>query len=365
VSGFTGFYSLLIFLRRPKFEKCFRDNVSTFFMEKAIPSVKDLFHLMSNFRSWIPLPMPHPIKTFPQRLMRKWLYIVDNVIATIGPRLGFSGAKIMGVTQNGNTLLQLNKNYALGPRGTYLELPQDLCIFESVRRRGNWELEESEFLARGLRKVGQSSNSNAALLDIGANTGLVTLQAMNLSKSSIEVFLFEPIPRHVSAVRHNLRNLGKIHINEFALSDKNGFAEISTMPTNHGGTSLLESAVPSAGSIRTHIELVDTAEYCDGFLNEFDNYIIKCDTEGMDALILSRIPNRIWQSTEVAIIEVWALPEIIEQDVTRLLAMCQYFEYASWNPKSRERISLDEISEYWLSKSGTMKNLFFSKTIPF
>jgi FkbM family methyltransferase len=325
---------------------------------------KSLLELsMSNFRSWIPIPQPYPLKTFPQRLMRKWIGIAHNITATIGLRLGFSGARVVGVTQNGNTLLQLNKNYALGPRGTKIELPRDLCIFESVRRWGLWELDESEFLARGLRKVGKLVDSNIALLDIGANTGLVTLQTMNLSKMNIEVFLFEPIPRHVSAIEHNLRNVRKTHINKFALSEKNGIAEIFTMSTNHGGTSLLESAVPSNGSIRTEIELVDTAEYCDRFLNEFDHYVIKCDTEGMDAQILSRIPNRIWQKTEVAIIEVWALPEIREQDVTQLLGMCQDFKYASWNPKSQERVSLNEISEYWLSKSGTMRNLFLSKTL--
>jgi len=319
---------------------------------------------MSNFRGWIPLTMPFPIKTFPQRLMRKWLYIVDNVSASIGLRLGFSGARIVGVTRNGNIILQLNKNYALGPRGTSLELPQDSCIFESVRRRGIWELEESEFLASGLRKVGKLANSNAALLDIGANTSLVTLQAMNLSRTNVEVFLFEPIPRHVSAIEHNLRKLSSVHINEFALGHENGNSEIFTQTTNHGGSSLIESAVSSVELIRTQIRVIDTVKYCDNFLKGFDSYIIKCDTEGMDALILSRIPNRIWQSTEVAIIEVWALPEIHEQDVTNLLAMCENFEYASWDPKSQQRIGFDEISEYWLSKSGTMRNLFLSKSLP-
>jgi FkbM family methyltransferase len=318
---------------------------------------------MSIYRSWIPAVKPFPIKTFPQRLIKKWLYIAKNIVFNIGARVGFSGARIVRVTQNGNTLLQLNKDYALGHKGIILELPRDLIIFESVRKRGSWELEESEFLARGIRKVG--GGKKAALLDVGANTGLVTLQAMNLSKTSIEVFLFEPIPRHVSAIKHNFGNLPNIHINEFALSNENGNSEIFTQATNHGNSSLLASVVPSDGLIRTRIKIIDTAEYCDSFLEGFDNYVIKCDTQGMDALILSRIPNRIWQNTEVAIIEVWALPEIREQDVTSLLAMFQNFNYASWNLNSRKRIDLDEISEYWLSKSGTFRNLFLSKTPPF
>ena len=283
----------------------------------------------------------------------------------IAVRSGFRGARIVGVTQSGNTLLRRNKDHALGRKGTDLDLPRDLVIFESVKRRGDWELEESEFLAFALRKVKKLQNSKVALLDIGANTGLVTLQAMNLSKTSIEVFLIESIHRHVSAIEHNLKGLPNIHVNEFALSNKNGKSEIFTQTTNHGNTSLLKSVVPSDELIRTQIKLVDTVEYCNNFLKGFDNYVIKCDTQGMDALILTRIPISIWQSMEAAIIEVWALPEIPEQDVTNLLAMCQDFKFACWHPKSQERIGLNEISEYWLSKSGTFRNLFLSKTLPF
>lgn len=280
-------------------------------------------------------------------------------------RLGFVGARIVGVCQNGNTLLQLNKDYALGSKGITLQVPQDQVIFESLRRRGIWELEESEFLARALTKVGKQANSKVALLDIGANIGLVTLQALNLSKRSVEVFLFEPIPKHVEAMEYNLRNLPNIHINEFALSNKNGNSEIFTQTTNHGNTSLLKSVVPFDELIITQIKLINTAEYFDNFLMGFDSYIIKCDTQGMDASILSRIPNRFWQSTECAIIEVWAIPEIREQDVTRLLAMCQNFQYASWHPKSQKSIGLDEISEFWLSGQETYRNLFLSKSLSF
>ncbi len=318
---------------------------------------------MRDFRIWIPITAPLPIQTFLQRLIRKWLYIAMNIVSLISVQIGFTGARIVGVTPDGNTFLRLNKDYALGPKGTVLELPRDLIIFEAVRKRGFWELEESNFLAQGLRKV--EGGKKTALLDIGANTGLVTLQAINLSKTSFEAFLFEPIPRHASAIKSNLGNLPNIHINEFALSDKNGTSEIFTQANNRGNSSLLASVVPSDNLITTEIKIVDTTEYCHRFLDNYDNYIIKCDTQGMDALILSRIPNRIWQNTEVAIIEVWALPEIREQDVTQLLTMCQNFEYASWNPNSQERIGMSEISEYWLSKSGTFRNLFLSKTFLF
>ena len=278
--------------------------------------------------------------------------------------MGFLGAGIFGTTSNGNTLLQLNKNYALGPKGTILELPMDLAIFESVRMRGNWELEESKFLALGLKIACRQPHTKTALLDIGANTGLVTLQAMNLSNTTNEVFLFEPVPRHASAIKQNLRSLSHIHVYEFALSDKNGEADIFTQATNHGNTSLLNSVVPELGMISTQIQLVETKTYFNEFLNSFDRFVIKCDTQGMDALILSRVPDWVWKNCESAIIEVWALDEINKEDVEALVFMCQEFDYIAWQPNNRkEIIGLSQVSEFWLSKSGAQKNLFLSKNI--
>jgi FkbM family methyltransferase len=320
---------------------------------------------MPNFRTWIPVPAPLPIKTFPQRLIRKWLYIAKNTVSFIGVRMGFFGARIVGATPSGNALLRLNKKYALGAKGTVLELPRDQVIFEFVRHKGFWELEESEFLARGLKRACRKPNTKAALLDIGANTGLVSLQAMNLSNTTNEVFLFEPVPRHASAIKQNLKNLSNIHVNEFALSDVDGQADIYTQATNHGNTSLLNSVVPEIGMISTQIQLVETTEYCNKFLNNFEKYVIKCDTQGMDALILSRFPERIWENCESAVIEVWALAEVCERDVESLLSMCQVFKYVGWNPDVWEerKIELNEVSEFWLSKSGSSRNLFLSQSI--
>ena len=276
---------------------------------------------------------------------------------------GFSAVKIIGVTPSGNTQLKFNKTLPLGDSGFIVELPRDLVIFESVRRSGAWELEESEFLALGLKTACQRTNSKTALLDIGANTGLVALQAMNISKTKNEVFLFEPIPRHASAIRNNLANLPNIHINEFALSDRNGSAEIFTEQWNQGNTSLINSVVAPKEKIINEIKLRDTAEYCLDFLSGFDSYVIKCDTQGMDALILSRIPHRIWENVERAVIEVWAIPEVNEVDVEKLLSMWEGFKYVSWAPNSHANISFTEVSEFWLKKSGKeSRNLFLSRT---
>jgi FkbM family methyltransferase len=290
--------------------------------------------------------------------MRKWIYFVKNLILYSSSICGFSGAKNVGISPSGNNFLKLNKNYPLGHKGTIIELPKDNVIFKYVRLRGNWELEESKFLACELQKA-EGIKSKVAFLDIGANTGLVALQAINIAGSTAEIFLFEPVPRHAFAISQNLKNLPNTHLNEFALSDKNGEAEIFTDTLNQGNTSLFNSAAPFA-EIKTQIKLVDTLEYCNNFLKIFDSFVIKSDTQGMDALILSRIPNWIWQKCECAVIEVWALPEINKKHVEDLLIKIQKFEFIDWTPKSQKKITLHEISDFWLDKSGAQRNLFLS-----
>ena len=209
------------------------------------------------FKQWLPLGNFSPVATFPKRLISKWFFISKNLILILGSNLGFCGAKVLGTTFSGNTLLKLSKNYSLGKKGFILELPRDQVIFSSIRKNGEWELNESEFLAVGLNKICLKYNLKTALLDIGANTGLVILQTMNIPATNNSVFLFEPIPRHTIAIKHNLMNLSKtnnIHINEFALSDRNLNGNIYTDALNHGHTTLLKSLVNQNKRIETIIK---------------------------------------------------------------------------------------------------------------
>lgn len=232
------------------------------------------------------------------------------------------GAIEVGCAASKNTLLKLKGNGPLGKSGSVLEIPKDEVIYESVRRVGSWDLPDSEFLASGLLKIAReikSCSTNVALIDIGANTGLVCLQTMNIAKQKNSSFLFEPIPQHTLAIRNNLSQIENVKTYGFGLSDKDGDVLIYTEWKNYGNTSLFESAIPEMGRIQQKIRLVNTEQFFENNLMSYDRYVIKCDTQGMDALICSNIPDMVWHKTECAIIEVWALPEINAQQVESLL----------------------------------------------
>jgi FkbM family methyltransferase len=274
---------------------------------------------------------------------------------------GVNGASELGVNEVGNGLLKLNKNYPLGYKGEVIQLPKDRWIYRNVRSRGEWEFNESEFLSNGLAKAQRNPLNAVALLDIGANCGLVTLQILNLSAIGFDVFCFEPIKSHAKAIEHNLKKYQNISIHQVALGAENGHSKIYTEASNRGNSSLFKSVVPEGQVSESEIAIASTEEFCREYLLDYNSFVIKCDTQGMDALILSRIVPKIWENVECAVIEIWALPEINILDVRNLMILWSGAFSFSWESQFSATVNIEEISDFWLSKNSESKNLFLKR----
>jgi FkbM family methyltransferase len=275
-----------------------------------------------------------------------------------------SGARECGIAENRDSLLRLNCDSPLGRKGAIIQLPKDKVIFSSVRATGQWSVEESVFLAEGLKTIASCNQHPIALIDIGANTGLITRQAMNLAKTGNDVILFEPLKRHAQAIEFNLSHLIKsnsITINNFALSDRDGTATFFSEKSNFGNSSLLAAVVPESDVEVNHVEMKETSQYFSEHLMHYKRCILKCDAQGFDALILCRIPSVVWDTIDRAIIEVWSVAEICENDVDKLISKLEPFPYISWSSTSFDRIHLAELKEFWLSKTSESRNLYLSR----
>ena len=318
------------------------------------------------FTRWIPFTSLRPLVSFPQRLSVKIGRIISDSILLLCARCGISGAKIVGKNNVGNSLLRLNKNGFLGSKGSLIEAPRDHSIFESIRKFGNWEIKVSDFLSESLKMIVPNADGKSVLLDIGANVGLVTVQALNMSKVQSDVYLFEPLENHVHAIRHNVQNIVgvcNVHVVEVALSDKDGVAVIYTEISNQGNSSLLTSVVPLSDRNQIEISTVETSKYMTNLLKGYSRIVIKCDTQGMDALILARIPNDAWEKVFSACVEVWALPDISSTDVDNLIQVWSTFEFISWSPDFDSAVDLGDVRNYWLSKSNDQRNLFLRREL--
>jgi FkbM family methyltransferase len=304
-----------------------------------------------------PIPVPFPLVTFPERTWSKFLFIY-------GPRLRISGGSPLGLATSGNALIRLNRSGPLGSKSDLIQVPEDGIIFKDVVRHGFWEPEESLFLAHGIQEVPSNQNSKTALIDIGANSGLITRQTLKFADTGCDVVLFEPLKKHTDAIEFNLRpytNRHHIQIEQVGLSDVNSSAQLFTDLSNKGNSSVFQAAVADAQHEVTDITLVSTHEYFVNNLSQYDHLVLKCDTQGLDASILSKIPTAMWEKVQRAVIEVWAIPEIKATDVDALIPALESFLMLGWTIDSETNLAVADIREFWLSQSGESRNLFLSR----
>ena len=302
----------------------------------------------------------HPKLKFKVPVFLMKLVVIARRISQL---LRLTGARELHLTDSGMATVVLNRNYPLGVRGSEINLIKDQMIYEFVKLRGKWEIDESKFLASKLKILSSMEDPRKiAMIDIGANTGLVTLQAMNLANTYNDYILIEPSALHVRQLKKNFHNSRfRVQIKEFALSDFDGKAKLFTQESNQGNSSLFEIAVPPSEKTAQEVWLRDTEDFFYEELSQYEKIVIKCDTQGYDALILSRIPASAWSKVQAAVIEVWALPSISKSHVETLMGELNKFSKVSWNPGFTNPVKSSDLANFWLSKTWKSRNLFLSK----
>lgn len=147
-------------------------------------------------------------------------------------------------------------------------------VDDDIYTTGMWEPEITDLLKQYLPKEG-------TFLDIGANIGYHSLFAASLLSETGSVIAFEPLPRLYSQMSKSVRENSFTHvtIHNVALSNKEGFGELSLVDENIGASSL-----QSVQQERSVSEVVKVS------LNKLDNYLptltrvdlIKIDIEGSE-----------------------------------------------------------------------------------
>jgi FkbM family methyltransferase len=284
---------------------------------------------------------------------------------------GLYGAKRVPSRNPEVALLKLNRTTSLGLRGDLVELPSDGTISNFVRQRGTWELDECQFIASEIHVLESHMEDCGEILflDIGANAGLISRQVRTLLDRDIEMILIEPIPLHVEVIRFNLSkflpNPG-IQIFQGALSDKDGTSKIYIQTENRGNTSLFKDAMLGHSSEEIQIDLIDTSNFSQRYLSHYSHIVLKSDTQGFDARILSLIPFSIWENIRAAVIEVWALPDIDENEISKLMSIWEKLPHLKFSTSSSplHSLTLTEIRQFWGSKSGKSLNLRLTSVSP-
>lgn len=163
---------------------------------------------------------------------------------------------------------------------------QPPCVFEYALRI----LRRPDAGEVGLMR--QLISPGDTVLDIGANTGQFTCLFSRLAGSTGEVHAFEPMPASFKTLESNIQKRklpSKVVLNQCALSDKGGMADIYVPGDDYTQASLAVHSVSSweeDSAIRSdQVQVTTVDEYLiKTGIRTVD--FVKCDTEGGELLVL-------------------------------------------------------------------------------
>ena len=147
---------------------------------------------------------------------------------------------------------------------------------------GNYEPQTERFIRQNVKP-------GMTVLDIGANTGYMTILLADMVGALGQVHAFEPMPANYELLRKNVdtNGLNQVHLHTFALSDRKGTATLHIDPGNDGGNTI--GNVTGKGW-SGHSAISVATETLDEFLartgiRKVD--FIKIDVEGSESLVFA------------------------------------------------------------------------------
>ena len=139
------------------------------------------------------------------------------------------------------------------------------------------------------RFIRQNVKPGMTVLDIGANTGYMTILLADMVGAHGQVHSFEPMPANYELLRKNVdsNGLNQVHLHKLALSDRKGEATLHVDPGNDGGNTI--GNVMGEGW-DGHSAITVATEALDDFLGragigKVD--FIKIDVEGAESLVFA------------------------------------------------------------------------------
>lgn len=266
--------------------------------------------------------------------------------------------------------LRLNRINRIGPMGAIIEVSQDPFIARAIQRYGEWELEISQFLASEILSLRRPRK--VLLLDVGANVGLISMQVSEILTKrgfaglDFSFLCIEPVSNNYDFCSRNLKKvvgeLFKWEVMRFALGDQDSDSVIHINNNNFGDSSLLPLP-PQMDHREEIVKVVDTKNFSQEYLSNFDSIVLKCDTQGYDAKILARIPIEIWNLVSALVVEIESYGDIEESDMEVCLERFMSFDSCSFSSSDKNHVSVGQIREVWKSEKHITKNLFLSRAV--
>lgn len=208
------------------------------------------------------------------------------------------------------------------------------------------------------------SNIGYNLIDIGANTGLLTRCLLNNLSNIRNCFLVEPDPDNLFCIKNNLQNFENINTLDCALDLSDGEKKLFIDQNNKGNLSLnyemmtlKEDKLSFMNSEDNYINVKtkNIKNYFNNIRNE-NNNIIKIDVQGYDEIIFQEIPRDVLIKTDILFIEITPLKskKFDEEKFTLNLGLFKRYITSNGN-----QLTKNEVIQITKRQSGKSFDLIF------
>jgi len=208
------------------------------------------------------------------------------------------------------------------------------------------------------------SNISYNLIDIGANTGLLTRCLLNNLSNIRNCFLVEPDPDNLFCIKNNLQNFENINTLDCALDLSDGEKKLFIDQNNKGNLSLnyemmtlKEDKLSFMNSEDNYINVKtkNIKNYFNNIRNE-NNNIIKIDVQGYDEIIFQEIPRDVLIKTDILFIEITPLKSKKFDEEKFTLNLDLFKKYITSNGN---QLTKNEVIQITKRQSGKSFDLIF------
>jgi len=208
------------------------------------------------------------------------------------------------------------------------------------------------------------SNIGYNLIDIGANTGLLTRCLLNNLSNIRNCFLVEPDPDNLFCIKNNLQNFENINTLDCALDLSDGEKKLFIDQNNKGNLSLnyemmtlKEDKLSFMNSEDNYINVKtkNIKNYFNDIRNE-NNNIIKIDVQGYDEIIFQEIPRDVLIKTDILFIEITPLKSKKFDEEKFTLNLDLFKKYITSNGN---QLTKNEVIQITKRQSGKSLDLIF------
>jgi len=208
------------------------------------------------------------------------------------------------------------------------------------------------------------SNIGYNLIDIGANTGLLTRCLLNNLSNIRNCFLVEPDPDNLFCIKNNLQNFENINTLDCALDLSDGEKKLFIDQNNKGNLSLnyemmtlKEDKLSFMNSENNYINVKtkNIKNYFNDIRNE-NNNIIKIDVQGYDEIIFQEIPRDVLIKTDILFIEITPLKSKKFDEEKFTLKLDLFKKYITSNGN---QLTKNEVIQITKRQSGKSFDLIF------